>query len=320
MTKLRWTPDVVKKRFDELLDSDKYILLEYNMVNSYNSKIRLQCRKCNNIWLVTCNDFFNRGSRCRDCVLGGPKWDKNRLEKEFDNNNKIVDFILLDYNNIHNCDSIFTVRCIHCGSIIKTNCDRFFRRNCGCMTCKAGGSRWTRERVENEFKLIPDNKYYELVSYDNIHNYYSKVTIKCLKCGSIWNVTCGNFFKQNKRCGFCSESIGERKIREYLDSNKIKYIREKRFNDCRNINVLPFDFYVLDYNLLIEFQGEQHFYIDRMFSRTGVSLENLQKRDQIKRKYALDNGYNFLEIHYDEMKWIEQIIYSYLKEHIALFP
>lgn len=44
-----------------------------------------------------------------------------------------------------------------------------------------------------------------------------------------------------------------------LIENNIKFISEKRFNGCKNINELPFDFYLPNQNLLIEYDGIQHF-------------------------------------------------------------
>ena len=43
------------------------------------------------------------------------------------------------------------------------------------------------------------------------------------------------------------------------ETNNINYIREKRFKDCKNIKPLPFDFYLPEKNICIEYDGEHHF-------------------------------------------------------------
>ena len=51
-------------------------------------------------------------------------------------------------------------------------------------------------------------------------------------------------------------------IGKWLDEHKIKYQKGYRFNECRNIRPLPFDFAVFSKNkliTLIEFDGKQHF-------------------------------------------------------------
>ena len=48
-------------------------------------------------------------------------------------------------------------------------------------------------------------------------------------------------------------SYGEKIITEYLINNNINYTTQKTFEDCRNINKLPFDFYINDKHMCIEF-------------------------------------------------------------------
>ena len=117
--------------------------------------------------------------------------------------------------------------------------------------------------------------------------------------------------------GLC-ESRGERKVRLYLENNKIEYEIEKQFKDCRYKNPLPFDFYLPQYNLCIEFDGEQHFISHDFNSKETEEkkLENLkivQLRDQIKNNYCKNNGINLLRIHYDEN--VEEKLTEYFQKH-----
>ena len=73
-----------------------------------------------------------------------------------------------------------------------------------------------------------------------------------------------------------------------------------------------FDFYLPDYNLAIEYQGEQH-YRDNGFFKD--KLEVIQRRDEIKRKYCQENNIKLLEISYKDFKNINQIITSRLNDY-----
>src|SRR5699024_11548816 len=73
---------------------------------------------------------------------------------------------------------------------------------------------------------------------------------------------------------------------------------EYRFDDCRNILPLPFDFYIPKYNLCIEYHGEQHYKDSGWFNSTE-EFNDLQKRDRIKKQYCIDNDIDFLEIPYN---------------------
>ena len=82
---------------------------------------------------------------------------------------------------------------------------------------------------------------------------------------------------------------------------------------------MKFDFYLPDYNLCIEFQGEQHYDIE-FFMRTVKGEErqlklfqDLINRDITKKIYCKTHGIDVLEIIYDEIKQTEGIILNKLK-------
>jgi very-short-patch-repair endonuclease len=95
----------------------------------------------------------------------------------------------------------------------------------------------------------------------------------------------------------------------YLEeaNNKIHYIREKAFNDCRDIRKLKFDFYLPGLKMLVEYNGRQHYKYATHWRQTGETLAIQQRHDTIKKKYAVDNGYKFLVLKYDD-KNIEQAL------------
>jgi len=48
-------------------------------------------------------------------------------------------------------------------------------------------------------------------------------------------------------------------VEDYFERHNIAFEKEKRFDDCRNVRVLPFDYYIPDKNLCIEVDGEFHY-------------------------------------------------------------
>lgn len=126
-------------------------------------------------------------------------------------------------------------------------------------------------------------------------------------CGHKPNWITPSGLKQNQGCPICNESKGEKVIRSYLENNRIEFIQEHRFSNCRHKLPLPFDFYIPDYNLCIEFDGRQHF---ESFDHFGGEneLKITQKRDKIKNDYCKDNGINLLRIPYWELDNIEKIL------------
>ena len=98
-----------------------------------------------------------------------------------------------------------------------------------------------------------------------------------------------------------NESKPEREIAELLDSMGVTYEREKTFDDCVNGGYkLRFDFYIPTLNMLIEYDGEQHYRFIKRFHRTQDGFQRMQTRDNIKDEYAKSNDIVLHRIRYDE--------------------
>ena len=94
-------------------------------------------------------------------------------------------------------------------------------------------------------------------------------------------------------------SAGEKRIYDYLMKKNIEFVWQKKFKDCKDKNTLPFDFYLPEYNLIVEFDGEQHYKVTGRFGQEG--FEKTQKHDLIKNKYCADNNINILRLTYDDL-------------------
>ncbi|RGG64626.1 hypothetical protein DWX11_09745 [Ruminococcus sp. AF18-29] len=118
------------------------------------------------------------------------------------------------------------------------------------------------------------------------------------------------------RCPNCEKYyLGERNIREILLENNQTFEEQYKFQDCKNIRPLPFDFYLPDKNICIEYQGRQHYMAVDYFG--GVDSFNKQQyNDNIKRQYCTENNIELVEIPYTENT--KSKIYECLKKHINL--
>ena len=145
-------------------------------------------------------------------------------------------------------------------------------------------------------KNIHGDKYnYSIVEYINTR---TKIKIICPKHG-IFEQTPNNHTSQKQGCPICKESRGEKKISEILKKLNINYVREYKFEACRNINPLSFDFYLITHNICIEFDGKQHFEPNEFFG--GVEGYNkLIINDEIKNEYCKNNNIRLIRIRYDE--------------------
>lgn len=176
----------------------------------------------------------------------------------------------------------------------------------GCKKC--GFRTLTRE----EFIERANKIHFTTYDYSKlIYNVNEKLEIICLKHGSFFQKPFTHL--SNKGCPQCKESKGERKIRVYLESNGISFIREKKFDKCIYKKSLRFDFYLPDKNLCIEFDGKHHFKNWVVKNKIYVTLEEVKKKDQIKNAFCEDNNIKLIRIPYTKIKEIEEILNGYLK-------
>lgn len=145
------------------------------------------------------------------------------------------------------------------------------------------------------------------------------VTFKC-KCGCNFDRSIYKWMDGRDLCVKCSnrQSSYERKVEEFLIKNNISYITEFRYNSCKDEKPLPFDFYLNDYNILIEIDGQQH-YQPVAFGGDNSEIEkrfNLQiKHDKIKEDFCKSNNIPLLRIPYTYFltnEW-ENLIINFIK-------
>lgn len=155
------------------------------------------------------------------------------------------------------------------------------------------------------------NKNAKLTPYDVTNKTNKKVWWICSKCDHEWETSVSTRTSNSKSgCPQCNESKGERKIREHLKKNKIKFITQYVFRGLFGVqgNHLKFDFAILDTDKklikLIEFDGEFHF---RDIYKDGT-YENQVLHDQRKNKYCAENDICLLRIPYWHFEKIEDIL------------
>lgn len=121
--------------------------------------------------------------------------------------------------------------------------------------------------------------------------------------------------KDNSGCPKCANKMskGETIIYDYLKQNNIEFIKEATFKDCKDKQPLPFDFYIPNKNICIEYDGIQHFQPvnfggdatnDKIYQQFLIT----QKHDQIKNSYCLQNNISLIRISYKDKNNIQQIL------------
>lgn len=184
----------------------------------------------------------------------------------------------------------------------------FILRGCGCSECGNEKVREKLARTHEQYVEELKEKNPDIEVLGIYVNSFTPILHRCLKDGYEWCVSPVNILF-GYGCPQCNESSGERKVRQWLDNHSIKYIYQKTFKDCKNIRLLPFDFYLPDYNICIEYDGMQHFKSIEYFGGEDAFKRRVE-HDNIKTNYCLNNNISLLRIPY--FKNVEEELNNFL--------
>ncbi len=245
-----------------------------------------------------------KGQGCPKCGGTGKLTQSDFIEKSKKIHKNKYDYSLSFYKKYE--EKLIIVCKIH-GQFLQT--PHMHLSGNGCPSC----SKNVKRSLKNFIKIsndIHNFKYnYDKTKYVNDR---TKVVITCQKHGDFEVVPNAHIFGATG-CHRCQSSKGEGLIRKYLIEQNIQFKEQKKFSDCVNKRCLPFDFYIPDKNLLIEFQGYHHFNVVKRSKELDdnalkLNLEKIQKNDKIKKEWCKKNNVKLLEISYLEKKDINEIL------------
>ena len=286
----------------------------YEMIGEFKSlidSIEVVCPQGHNTTISFAS--FEKGCRCKHCkpsdrkpIMEGFKENNKELGKNGNKKYSLeeakdllaeVGFEMLD-NEYNGIKSQVTFKCSH-GHIHTMRFDK--ARKGKCPKCAEENAFYNIDFIKEYLKKDG----YTLISTE-YKGIYETIEVMCDE-GHLYETTFNNYKNYGFRCPICKSSIGERRIQKYLVENNINYIHQKRFKDCKDIYSLPFDFYLPQYNLIIEYDGRQHFMIVDKFGGEEDFIKRII-HDAIKNQYCEDNNINILRIPYWEQFKIENLI------------
>ena len=120
-----------------------------------------------------------------------------------------------------------------------------------------------------------------------------------------------NQIRRGDWCNLCNMSSGESKIKNILNKMDINFKYQPKFKKCFYKKLLPFDFYIPKYNLIIEYDGIQHFQLIKYSNELDErDYRKIVVKDLRKNSFSISNGYSLLRISHLELNFIENILIS----------
>lgn len=289
---------------------------EYTVLGEYkNTKTKILMRHnsevCNNHEYLVQPSSFLTGNRCPKCN-NKRKGKKPKTTEQF--KKELYDKVGDEYTLIGEYNGAMTkLNLKHtCGKIWKVTPNAFFSKGNRCFYCRMRehnkNQRKTHEKFVEEVKERYEDRYNILSEYTFSND---KILVEHI-CGTKWYVKARHLLS-NEVCPHCKKSIGERHVEDYLKNNNIKYETQKTFDGLVYKRNLSYDFYLPEYNILIEYQGLQHYRpIENFNGEEGFRQQ--KEKDKLKYEYAIKNGFKLIEVDYNKKRY--NAISKYLDEQI----
>lgn len=310
MGKRLTTEEFIKRAITIHGDRYDYSKTQYN---GYHNKLLIKCTQCGIDFLQTAADHLSGEGCC--CNRGNNQ--RLTLEQWIDKANKVHNN-KYDYSNIKTylrgkqylhpiCHKLDENGVEH--GPFKVRAENHIYISCGCPKCAKEQSSYLKKIPFNVFVKRARSIHGEKYQY-----------IKDSYCGTskMINIICPTHgvFVQNASshligcgCPKCKESHLEREIENILTQNHIDFVFQQRFNW---LGAQSLDFYLPQYNIAIECQGEQHF-IPVDFANRGEKWSNerftyVQNLDATKK--LLCEEHNVKLLYFAKHKYNEEIITS----------
>lgn len=305
------------QRFQNIKGHDSYEIIKYN---GYDESSIFHHKKCDKDFEIIPRDFDTKYVRCPFCQ----RTKLRMTNKEFVSKvQKLVgnEYTFLEEYKTTNVS--IKVRHNICNKDYEVRPADFFQgyRCPHCNKNKKMTLNDVSERVKNidESYSIPINSY----NCENFKNVHSKIEFFHNECGQTFLKTFNNF-RNGQRCPHCKSKDSKEVIRiiNYFEKNNIKYKREVKLEGLKSPNsnkLLRIDFYLIDYDLYIEYDGKQHFEYNKNGYFNEDKFKDIVLKDQIKNDYFKKHNLNLIRISYkeDPISILENLLSSTTIESVS---
>ena len=294
---------------------DRNVILLDDYVSG-KQKMHVKCLVCGEESFSTPSAILNDNG-CRRCTYNKRRLALVRSESDFLLLVKESHPDITVHDHYINNTTLVTCSCNECGhtwSVVP----KTLLRGPGCPECFFKMYYPTTRTTHEDFvlSLAQINDTIEVVgTYEKSNTY---IRARCKQCANEFYAK-PNSLLNGHGCPICNnQSRGEMRIRSYLKVNEIEFMEQVKFDDLRGVGGgrLSFDFYIPQINTLVEFQGSYHDGTSKI--QTAQMFEKQQEHDKRKKEYAIQHGYNFIEIWYQQYHEIPSIFNQLLNIHVPV--
>ena len=302
----------IKAKFGNKFDYSKSVF------NGWNNPIIITCKKHGDFQTTPKHHLMGDGGcpHCRILTVSNKLRKGIELIKETLVERYGDDIVLIstEYSNVR---KPLVLECKKHGQFVTTWA--LIRRGSCCPACGIENRALKRSLGQEEFErrsnLIHHNKYsYELAVYKEEK---SKVWVRCPEHG--YFEIMAEHHMAGFGCPICSFTRGEQAVYNYLSEHNIQFDYQYEFASSdlfSNNTKFRVDFWLKQLNVIIEYNGEQHYRPVSIFGGKERYIIQ-QERDNSLRVLCAHNNIKLIEIPFWEYNNIEKILKRELKKDVT---
>lgn len=298
--------------------NDKFIVKIGDLMESSALKVHVSCDGCGEPGFIGYNSYTRQYKHngglyychaCANAKIQDSKRNervKTQMQKYFDFCDKYGYTPLMDESEYKNARTKMPYLCPKHGE--KTITIDTINGGGKCKQCSMEEfGREISRSTEEVIEIIDSknsNKVINPEDYVNVNT--PNLRIICGSCGQEFTTSLASIMASQGHCYSCGQkySKGEDDVESFLIQNGISFEPQKRFEDCKDNKPLPFDFYLPENNICIEFDGQGHY--KPVFGQE--SFERTVKHDKMKNEYCKKNGIKLIRIPYWKGSKINEIL------------
>ena len=287
-------------KFVDMMASRRDDLIVLSRYETVYSKVKVRSIFCGHEWEALAHNLLYSHSGCPIC------YGLNKSTEEFIKEINKLDINVDILGEYQGSKADILCKCKLCGREWTSTPNRLLH-GAGCGECghKRGGVKMRISNDDYASKMSYANPDVELIGVYTRSK--DPVMFRCKKCGNTWETAPANIANSGSGCPRCKSSKGEREIARFLDTMGVEYVHQKRFKDCVDVSVLPFDFYIPSINTCVEYDGALHYKPVDYYGGQEY-FEKIQKHDAIKTEYCKANDITLLRIPYWDFDNIRSVL------------
>ena len=300
----------VMKKIEEV-NPDIEILEPYE---NMSKRIKCRCKKHNYVSTKSVQEIL-AGRGCKYC--GAEKLSEQHFLSNEEVQNRVSQkhphIKLIHYDGINSKESLWL--CTKHNKQFKKVLSTMLRtEESGCDECYKERMRRDFGCSEKEFETRLQQVHPSLELTSEYANFTTPVTIYCNDHNCEFQTMPQDILKRVSCCPKSFKTYKEEAMCSLIESWGYNIDRQHAFNNCKDINVLKFDCYLTDFNTVVEYDGENHYfpvkYGAQSYEDARRKHEYTKRHDEIKNEFCKKNKINIIRVPYFEFENMDSFLFD----------